>query len=58
METFDFLEGINLTDEEMIVVHGGSSIATTSGNSCGSGCNGSGGNHCGKDCRPSVLPDK
>ena len=51
MINLDFLEKIALTEEEMIVVHGGISVAATSGNSCGSGCNGSGGNHCGKDCR-------
>ncbi len=52
MTNFDFLEGLTLTDEEMVVVHGGVSLAMTTGDHCGSGCNGGGGNHCGKDCRP------
>lgn len=52
MANFDFLEGAILTDEEMVVVHGGISVAMTSGSHCGSGCDGGGGNHCGKDCRP------
>lgn len=55
MANFDFLEGAILSDEEMVVVHGGISVATTSGNHCGSGCDGGGGNHCGKDCRPTQL---
>ena len=52
MANFDFLEGAILTDEEMVVVHGGISVAMTGGSHCGSGCDGGGGNHCGKDCRP------
>ena len=52
MKDFDFLEGKTLTDEEMIVVCGGASVAMSSGSHCGSGCDGGGGNHCGKDCRP------
>ena len=42
MINFDFLEGMTLSDEEMVVVHGGISVAVT------------GGNHCGKDCRPAI----
>lgn len=53
MTHFDFLDGLTLTDQEMVVVHGGVSLAMTSGVHCGSGCDGGGGNHCGKDCRPS-----
>ena len=53
MINFDFLEGMTLSDEEMVVVHGGISVAVTGGNPCGSGCDG-GGNHCGKDCRPAI----
>lgn len=50
-----FLEGAILTDEEMVVVHGGISVAMTGGSHCGSGCDGGGGSHCGKDCRPAHL---
>ncbi|MDD6853729.1 MAG: hypothetical protein PUD58_05410 [Prevotella sp.] len=52
MINFDFLEGVYLSDEEMVVVNGGASLGLSSGNGCGSGCDGGGGNHCGKDCRP------
>ncbi len=52
MANFDFLEGVILSDEEMIVVHGGISVAMTGGDHCGSGCDGGGGSHCGRDCRP------
>lgn len=55
MANFDFLEGAILTDEEMVVVHGGISVAMTGGSHCGSGCDGGGGSHCGKDCRPAHL---
>ena len=55
MINFDFLDGIILTEEEMIVVHGGISVAAVGGTHCGSGCNGGGGNHCGKDCRPDLI---
>lgn len=51
----NFLEGAILTDEEMVVVHGGISVAMTGGSHCGSGCDGGGGSHCGKDCRPAHL---
>ncbi len=44
---------MTLTEEEMIVVHGGISVAVTGGSHCGTGCDGGGGDHCGKDCRPS-----
>ena len=44
MMNFDFLEGAILSDEEMIVVHGGISVAMTGGDHCGSGC----------DCRPVI----
>lgn len=55
MVNFDFLEGMTLSEEEMIIVHGGISVAATGGSHCGTGCDGGGGNHCGKDCRPSQL---
>lgn len=55
MTKLDFLEGLSLKDEEMVVVHGGASLAMSSGNRCGSGCEGGGGNHCGKDCRPTNV---
>lgn len=55
MANFDFLEGAILTDKEMVVVHGGISVAMTGGSHCGSGCDGGGGSHCGKDCRPAHL---
>lgn len=50
MSQFDFLEGESLTDQEMLVVHGGVSLPVHGGNHCGSGCDGGGGNHCGKNC--------
>jgi len=53
MSNFDFLCGENLSDQEMVVVHGGVSISMSAGVHCGSGCDGGSGNHCGKDCRPS-----
>lgn len=55
MANFDFLEGVILSDEEMIVVYGGISVAMTGGDHCGSGCDGGGGSHCGRDCRPVKL---
>ncbi len=54
MMNFDFLEGAILSDEEMIVVHGGISVAMTGGDHCGSGCDGGGGSNCGRDCRPVI----
>ena len=54
MTNFDFFEGLSLTDEEMIVVCGGASVAMTGGNHCGSGCDGGDGNHCGKDCSSTI----
>jgi hypothetical protein len=47
---FDSVEGINLSDEEMIVVNGGKSIASTSGDWCGVGCDGGDGKACGIAC--------
>lgn len=58
MNCFDFLEGKNLTNEEMIVVRGGVSVAAEGGSHCGSGCDGGGGDHCGKNCRPSSAQSK
>lgn len=52
MINFVFLEGMTLSEEEMVIVHGGISVAATGSSHCGSGCDGGGGNHCGKDCRP------
>ena len=43
-DKFRFFEGLSLTDEEMIVVCDGASVAMTGGNHCGSGCDGGGGN--------------
>lgn len=54
MKSFDFLDGQILTDEEMVVVHGGRAFYEMGGNHCGSDCDGGGGNHCGKGCRPVI----
>lgn len=49
------IEGLDLTDEEMIVINGGlEAQAQVHGEWCGGGCNGSGGDHCGVGCSAST----
>lgn len=50
MENLDLFKGMILSDEEILVIHGGVSLTEMGGGLCGISCDGGDGGGCGIAC--------